>query len=102
MIKSFQHGTGFALDIFDNTRGEAHSGNRVQLSKVFTLDHQPAVIHYHKSILFISTSHPQSLIYVMDAQLMTKLAIINLNDVAKSICIIEKPLYQNFDMLVVP
>ena len=79
----------FALDIFENS----FQSETIELKKVFSIDHQPAAIYYFKSLLFVGTSHPQSLAYVLDAQLLTKLAVINLNDVAKSIDVIEKPMY---------
>ena len=50
--------------------------------------------------MIVSTSHPQSFIYLLDARLLRKLAVIRLEDIAKSIDVIERPLYHQFDLLI--
>jgi len=95
VIRTSHYGTSFGLDVFDVNLGE-----QARLSTIFTLDNQPNSVVFFKSLLLVSTSYPQSLIYVLDALLLKKLAVISLQDVAKCIDVIERPLYQHFDMIV--
>ena len=70
MITSTQYGVSFALDVFENT----FEGTR--LKSIYTMDHQPSAIYYNKTMLFISTSHPSTLIYVLDALLLKRIAVL--------------------------
>ena len=51
-------------------------------------------------MVIVSTSHPQSLVYLLDAHLFKKLAVLSLDDVTKSITVLKQPLWQDFDILI--